>query len=573
MVGIVISQALSTPSSWTNTSSNLNRDSREWLANGAATELLQHINTSSRPLGLLRVPQDLTSTYSALAIQDYNSGNSSWSKIVINGMQAYTERYGLYAGSDEINSDVIYWGIAFIYAYRTYRTQALLDLAVKAWNEAYAAGFITPDAAASGNGAGRNVTFSPVPPCTNDALAGGVFNVIRLSAYLYEQTADLAYKQAAQLSLDFTLNHMFNGSIIADTFRLSTCQLYPKQPRTINQAWFIEGLSIWANVTKNITLTLILEALVLNVTTFTGWSLPSGVISEDPDPTIEFSALKGVFIRGLAEARVRNPGTDLARYIEAYITVQFNSLLDHALSPAPNSSSYSTSWYGPPVSSFSAAGNIAALDVLNAVFSFVAPASSPGNSSSGNTTGTSGSGASGPRQSASTTSSSSNAATIAGGVVGAVVLLTAIATLVIWHRRRSRKHDDTTYVTQRERVAAGDVANAVEPFALRRPSPSAPLSKWQRFYADRRPANSASSSSPAVPAGSNSMRIQQNGNSLTLGMGPTQTTAVPRNSSGEANQQSTPTEAAAMTELTSFLRRLNNLVRGHQEELPPQYET
>ena len=33
-------------------------------------------------------------------------------------------------------------------------------------------------------------------------------------------------------------------------------------------------------------------------------------------------SLKGVFIRGLAEARARNPGTDLAQYIEAYVTVQ-----------------------------------------------------------------------------------------------------------------------------------------------------------------------------------------------------------------------------------------------------------
>ena len=32
--------------------------------------------------------------------------------------------------------------------------------------------------------------------------------------------------------------------------------------------------------------------------------------------------LKGVFIRALAEARARNPGSDLAQYIEAYIMIQ-----------------------------------------------------------------------------------------------------------------------------------------------------------------------------------------------------------------------------------------------------------
>ena len=35
---------------------------------------------------------------------------------------------------------------------------------------------------------------------------------------------------------------------------------------------------------------------------------------------------KNFLIRGLAEARARNPGTDLARYIEAYIMIQASLL-------------------------------------------------------------------------------------------------------------------------------------------------------------------------------------------------------------------------------------------------------
>ena len=46
----------------------------------------------------------------------------------------------------------------------------------------------------------------------------------------------------------------------------------------------------------------------------------------DFDPDVVSSSpngiLKGIYIRGLTEARMRNPGTDLGRYIEAYITVQ-----------------------------------------------------------------------------------------------------------------------------------------------------------------------------------------------------------------------------------------------------------
>ena len=41
---------------------------------------------------------------------------------------------------------------------------------------------------------------------------------------------------------------------------------------------------------------------------------------------------KGIFVRALAEARTRNPGTALARYIESYITVQVSAVsLQHGL--------------------------------------------------------------------------------------------------------------------------------------------------------------------------------------------------------------------------------------------------
>ena len=84
-----------------------------------------------------------------------------------------------------------------------------------------------------------------------------------------------------------------------------------------------------------------LESVVSNVTTFLAWSsdnvpiiqgelfLLGCLVSYVSDTTAEFSTekefqynLKGVFIRALAEARSRNPGTELAQYIEAYIMVQ-----------------------------------------------------------------------------------------------------------------------------------------------------------------------------------------------------------------------------------------------------------
>ena len=104
--------------------------------------------------------------YAALANQDYYSGNASWAELVPSGVQGLFQKNGIYGGTPAYNSDGIYWGLAYYYAYRAYRQQALLDLAVDAYNATYAS-FITPEAAAAGTGAGRNGSFTPPPDCTD----------------------------------------------------------------------------------------------------------------------------------------------------------------------------------------------------------------------------------------------------------------------------------------------------------------------------------------------------------------------------------------------------------------------
>ena len=99
------------------------------------------------------------STFAVLALQDYYSGNSTYNGTAANGLLQYIQNYGFYGLSPTINSDSAYWGLALFYAYRTYRQQTLLDQAVKAWNVTYANGFITPDDALTGTGAGRNISF------------------------------------------------------------------------------------------------------------------------------------------------------------------------------------------------------------------------------------------------------------------------------------------------------------------------------------------------------------------------------------------------------------------------------
>ena len=167
-----------------NPTSNISRESRESLANSAAAALLAQVNpaggvsdgTSPRSqealrthLSYLDLPnvQDITGVFSVLALQDYYSGNSTWKDFVSSGIQAYYQQHGLYGGLPDLNNDAIYWGLGFYYAYRTYKAQFLLDLAETAYNTTYADGFITPSAASSGSGAGRNVSFSPPSGCTS----------------------------------------------------------------------------------------------------------------------------------------------------------------------------------------------------------------------------------------------------------------------------------------------------------------------------------------------------------------------------------------------------------------------
>ena len=62
----------------------------------------------------------------------------------------------------------------------------------------------------------------------------------------------MQYATAAELSAGFIKNHMYNGTIIIDTYDLTVCGVVePFSPYTYNSAFYIEGLAVWANVTKN----------------------------------------------------------------------------------------------------------------------------------------------------------------------------------------------------------------------------------------------------------------------------------------------------------------------------------
>ena len=57
--------------------------------------------------------------------------------------------------------------------------------------------------------------------------------------------------------------------------------------------------------------------------------------AEFPDTSDKDNIDKGIFVRALAEARLRNPGTALASYIEGFITVQASASVKHSCAEQP----------------------------------------------------------------------------------------------------------------------------------------------------------------------------------------------------------------------------------------------
>ena len=185
-------------------------------------------------------------------------------------------------------------------------------------------------------------------------------------------------------------------------------------------------------------------------------------------------------------------------------------------------------------------------------------------------------------------SRSSHAGAIAGGVVGGVVgISAAIAALFLWRRRRN--HDSrVTFI--REKFDGSDGGRmAVEPF-LHQPS----------LYASTPGASSAHSQTLLVAASDGAVPINATSpvglptpplvtvghpSKLQRMNAPYQDPSAPSSSAshparalsstGESSSaHGVETEAAPdLAEIPNLVRRLNNLLQGRHEELPPQYES
>ncbi|VDB95868.1 unnamed protein product [Peniophora sp. CBMAI 1063] len=431
-------QALQIPSSWLNTSSSTSRSSREDIAYGAANTLYHQIGNTGQ-----RTAQYRSNYYAVLALQDYYSGNTTWMAYVTPSMQSYYQQIGVYGN----NLDTFAGGV-FV-------------------------GNVSTDL---------------------DVCAECIGPFFTLSAYLFEATNQSYFSDAAQLSMDFMIRHMWNGAFVVDTFRLRDCSLDPK-PCTLDQAGFVEGLSVWANITQNATLTSLLRDVVSNVTTYPTWTSNSGVIDElNTQLSMFYQNFKGLLVRALLEVRARNPGTDLDLYIEAYILNQFNSILSYTRGSEPDTVDfYGLSWISQRATSFNSVGSIGALDVLNGVMNLTVSAAGP--NTGGTTTSATTEVPTATDSARESQHASIDTGAVAGGVAGGIVVLLAAIGLCLWRRRRRaakrEQHSATTHF--------GDIPTVgIDPFVLSAPA-NQPSSKWNDFYAPNPGGSRASSIETGAP--------------------------------------------------------------------------
>ncbi|KAL4246403.1 hypothetical protein ABKN59_009154 [Abortiporus biennis] len=442
----VSAQDLSVPSGWRKPSSNSTRAARQKIAQAVIDSVSPLFNATSGQIDALEYTQS-ANLLCAIALHDLIVGNTTNEDVAANHLEVSFQIHPGYYLPPRLNTDPMNWALAAIYAYRAYNQQYLLDIATSIWNETVPY-MITEQNAASGSHPLK--AFPIQSTCNGASTAGGVFYLVdnnnntdvngatvggfmALSAHLYEATKQQQFADAAELSAQFIKNQLYNGTIVGDTITLNNC--FPSfLPVTYNQGFFIEGLSVYANVTNNSTWTTFLNTLIAQSIKFPTWTRSDGVnieaASSSPLTTNGFGvALKGIFIRGLFEAWSRSAtGSDLAQLIRSYIMVQFNALQD--LASAPDTTVYSASWPGPAVGQLTPWGQLAALDVLNSAIGFQPPdqtTTSPSPSSTALPGGTT-----------SSPTHSTPVGAIVGGVVGGIVFIALLVIAIFFYRRNRR---------------------------------------------------------------------------------------------------------------------------------------
>ncbi|KAJ6520988.1 hypothetical protein DFH09DRAFT_1287310 [Mycena vulgaris] len=340
------------------------------------------------------------------------------------------QQYFPLAGAGRTNfSDSAAYGRAAAKAYAAYKNPTFRDYAVQSWYFGRSYTISQSDVTA---GTITTKDFPIQKVCQGVTMAGGTFwitdranpgmvglgtgSFLVLSALLAEATSDPMYLQAAWESVDFIHAHLYNvQNVVQDGISASAndaCSSETLQ-EPYNSGLMIEGLAILSSIANNATVQTLLSDILTATIPNTAWQKDNGIVGDMN------------MVQGLAAVYTRNATTPALRaYVEAYLSVQFNAVIDLATSDGTNI--YAGNWNGPPSATFLAGNQTSALSALLTAITLRNETASP--TPPGPL----------PAPPTPTPSPRRKLGPILGGILGAVALL--VAGIVMWFilRRRSR---------------------------------------------------------------------------------------------------------------------------------------
>ncbi|KAJ7468986.1 hypothetical protein FB451DRAFT_1255438 [Mycena latifolia] len=486
--------------------------------------------------------------YSQMAEFDLATNQTKYEK--------YLEQYFPLAQQTRANfSDELSYGYAAARAYAAYKNPTFLQYAIESWwfGRAWT---LSQDDVSSGTFAEKEFPIENV--CQESELSN--YSLRNLSALLAEATPDPMYLQAATESAEFIHAHLYNvQNVVQDSIsaRANDSCSASSIVGPYNSGLMIEGLAILSSINRNNASTQnLLNDILLAAIPNSAWQTDNGIIGGNGRNSGDLN-----LVRGLGAVYARNTTTPALRaYINAYISVQFNAVIDLATSGATNI--YAASWTGPPSKKFLGGNQTQALGALISALS-IGNDSAPSQSSATPTPSSSSSSSPSPSSTAVPTRKPP-LGPIIGGVVGGVALL-AVG-FIIWLVRRRHFYSSVQQTPRPTSIVlSSSVTSWIQPFTAPTHSRRAKnkIGEPEFEESSRKPRNQPSSSREG-PAQS-SAKTAMNG-------APSRRPPVVEQRPSPPSD--TPNSAALPTE--ELVRLLNDRLRNHEwdeAEAPPEYPT
>uniref|UniRef100_A0A0W0F7I8 Glycoside hydrolase family 76 protein n=1 Tax=Moniliophthora roreri TaxID=221103 RepID=A0A0W0F7I8_MONRR len=291
----------------------------------------------------------------------------------LTGQERYKQALKSYISATErlvpgFASDFIRGGIAFgnaaARAYEIYGDDIFLDYAV----EAELGKEIHGKNCGTASMAGGTFAFNTTDDTQLDSWATGASRthlfiektsdyLDSLSASLYKITSNETYLSAANTTANFLRSHMYRDQgLIVSTLsgkQGDQCQAQQDTP-PLSTGMLMQGVSLLNSITSSVDDVALINDIVVGESLNNQWNNEDGVLTT-MDPS-------GIYIpRGLLQVYNTTSDTSLQRYISAYLSTQYNAVIDLASGPG---NIYARSWTGPSASSFNVDGQLNAISVL-----------------------------------------------------------------------------------------------------------------------------------------------------------------------------------------------------------------